>query len=52
MHERVLMALANKYVDDVLIGAPYKITEDMIKTFNISLVVQSKFNKIKSSILN
>ncbi|CDW78916.1 ethanolamine-phosphate cytidylyltransferase-like [Stylonychia lemnae] len=41
LHERVLMVLAIKYVDDVLIGAPYKMTEDMIKTFNISLVVQS-----------
>jgi ethanolamine-phosphate cytidylyltransferase len=39
LHERVLMVLANRFVDDVLIGAPYGITEDMIKTFNISLVV-------------
>jgi ethanolamine-phosphate cytidylyltransferase len=26
LHERVLMALACRYVDDVVIGAPYQIT--------------------------
>ena len=41
LHERVLMVLGSKYVDDVLIGAPYQISEDLLKTFNISLVVQS-----------
>ena len=39
LNERVLMVLANKYVDDVIIGAPYEITADLIKTFNISVVV-------------
>ena len=34
------MALAMKYVDDVVIGAPYIITEDLIKTLNIKKVVQ------------
>ncbi len=39
LHERVLMTLACKYVDDVVIGAPYEISTDLIKSLNISLVV-------------
>jgi len=44
------MVLANKYVDDVLIGAPFEITEDLIKTFNIHHVVQS--NMYEQEVLN
>ena len=33
------MALAIKYVDDVVIGAPYILTEDLIRSLNISKVV-------------
>ena len=29
-----------RYVDEVIIGAPLDITEDMIRTMNISVVVQ------------
>ena len=39
IQERILMALAIKYVDDVVIGAPYIITEDLIRSLNISKVV-------------
>jgi ethanolamine-phosphate cytidylyltransferase len=39
LHERTLMVLSIRYVDEVIIGAPWKVTEDMIKTMNISLVV-------------
>jgi len=39
LHERALMLLANKYVDDVIIGAPYEISADLIKTLNIRKVV-------------
>ena len=39
LHERVLMLLANKYVDDVVIAAPYSVTKDFIKSLNISKVV-------------
>lgn len=39
LHERVLTVLACKYVDEVIIGAPYHITEDMIDSLNLSLVV-------------
>ena len=33
------MALAIKYVDDVVIGAPYILTEDLIRSLNIKKVV-------------
>lgn len=33
------MVLACKYVDDVVIGAPYEISEDFIKSLNIHKVV-------------
>ena len=39
LHERVLMALACRYVDDVVIGAPYEVTRDLIKSLNIKKVV-------------
>eukprot|EP00252_Welwitschia_mirabilis_P017811 TRINITY_DN395_c0_g1_i1.p1 TRINITY_DN395_c0_g1~~TRINITY_DN395_c0_g1_i1.p1 ORF type:complete len:445 (-),score=73.82 TRINITY_DN395_c0_g1_i1:574-1908(-) len=39
VHERSLSVLACRYVDEVIIGAPWQVTKDMIKTFNISLVV-------------
>lgn len=41
LHERVLNLLACKYVDDVIIGAPYKITERLISDLNVSVVVKS-----------
>jgi ethanolamine-phosphate cytidylyltransferase len=42
LHERVLMVLACKYVDDVVIEAPFIITEDLIKSLNINEVVNVK----------
>lgn len=45
LNERTLNLLALKYVDDVIMGAPWEITEDMIKTLNISLVVQGSYRK-------
>ena len=41
LHERVLNILALKYVDDVIIGAPFKITERLLRDLNISVVVKS-----------
>ena len=38
LHERVLMVLACKYADDVIIGAPYQISSDLIKSLNIKKV--------------
>ncbi|CAG9460900.1 unnamed protein product [Pedinophyceae sp. YPF-701] len=40
VHERTLSVLACKYVDEVIIGAPLVVTEDLIKTHNIGLVVE------------
>ncbi|KAI9107952.1 hypothetical protein K1719_020825 [Acacia pycnantha] len=39
LHERSLSVLACRYVDEVIIGAPWEVTRDTITTFNISLVV-------------
>lgn len=42
VHERTLAVLSCRYVDEVIIGAPRAVTEDMIKTMNISCVVHGK----------
>ena len=42
LHERVLNVLACKYVDEVVIGAPWFVTEDLIKSFNIQVIVDRK----------
>lgn len=39
LQERVLETLACKYVDEVIIGAPFILTKDLITTLNISKVV-------------
>uniref|UniRef100_A0A0K0G4Y2 ethanolamine-phosphate cytidylyltransferase n=1 Tax=Strongyloides venezuelensis TaxID=75913 RepID=A0A0K0G4Y2_STRVS len=39
LHERTLSVLAYKPVSEVIIGSPYIITKDLIKNFNISIVV-------------
>ncbi|MQL83235.1 hypothetical protein Taro_015709, partial [Colocasia esculenta] len=39
LHERSLSVLACRYVDEVIIGAPWEVTKDMIMTFNISIAV-------------
>ncbi|KAJ9506284.1 hypothetical protein QJQ45_000066 [Haematococcus lacustris] len=38
LHERSLSVLACKFVDEVIMGSPTVITDDLIKTFNIHLV--------------
>lgn len=48
LHERSLSVLASRYVDEVIIGAPWEITKDMITTFNISLVVHGTVCESKS----
>jgi len=40
LHERVLSVLGCKWVDDVLIDAPYSVTEDMIASLKINVVVK------------
>lgn len=38
LHERVLSVLACRYVNEVVIGAPYAVTEELMAHFNVSLV--------------
>ncbi|XP_076908042.1 ethanolamine-phosphate cytidylyltransferase-like [Bidens hawaiensis] len=49
LHERSLSVLACRYVDEVIIGAPWEISKDMIKTFNISLVVHGTVSEVNYS---
>ncbi|EFJ06479.1 hypothetical protein SELMODRAFT_162424 [Selaginella moellendorffii] len=39
LHERSLSVLSCRYADEIIIGAPWEVTKDMVTTFNISLVV-------------
>ena len=39
LHERVLCVLSCRYVDEVVIGAPYSVTQDMIDSLKIAFVV-------------
>merc|ERR1712176_977373 len=39
LQERVLTVLSCKYVDDVLIGAPWKITKQVLLSLNVKVVV-------------
>ena len=43
------MALSMRYVDDVVIGAPYIVTDDLIKSLNIKKVVhvRSREDQVK-----
>jgi ethanolamine-phosphate cytidylyltransferase len=43
LHERVLSVLACRYVDEVIIGAPYVVTKDVLeKVYDIDVVVGYK----------
>ena len=42
LQERLLMVLACKYVDDVVIECPFVITEDLIKSLSIKVVANIK----------
>ncbi|KAI3524070.1 hypothetical protein L1887_02705 [Cichorium endivia] len=50
LHERSLSVLGCRYVDEVIIGAPFQITKDMIATFNISIVVHGTVSESDSSL--
>jgi len=39
LHERVLSVLACKYVSEVVIGAPYAVTADLMDHFNVDIVL-------------
>eukprot|EP00927_Polykrikos_kofoidii_P066261 TRINITY_DN61893_c0_g1_i1.p1 TRINITY_DN61893_c0_g1~~TRINITY_DN61893_c0_g1_i1.p1 ORF type:complete len:415 (-),score=62.92 TRINITY_DN61893_c0_g1_i1:47-1291(-) len=42
LHERALAVLSQRYVDDVILGAPRRITQDLLTTMNISTVVSGR----------
>jgi ethanolamine-phosphate cytidylyltransferase len=42
LHERVLSVLACKYVSEVVIGAPYVVSPELLDHFNISVVAHGK----------
>ncbi|KAL5543427.1 hypothetical protein UlMin_007211 [Ulmus minor] len=48
LHERSLSVLACRYVDEVIIGAPWEVSKDVITTFNISLVVRGTISESNS----
>lgn len=39
LHERVLSVLSCRHVDEVIIGAPWSVTQDLLTTMNVSVVV-------------
>jgi len=41
LNERVLNVCACKWVDEVIIGAPREVTEDLIKTWNIHVIARA-----------
>ena len=42
LHERTLSVLAYRCVDEVVIGAPYTVTKEMMEHFNVSVVCHGK----------
>lgn len=42
VHERTLSVLACRYVDEVVIGAPYAVTKELMNHFKIDIVVHGK----------
>ena len=44
IHERTLSVLAYRCVDEVVIGAPYSVTKEMLNHFNVSVVCHGKTN--------
>lgn len=42
LQERLLSVLACRYVDDVVIGAPYKVTQELLEHFNVSIVAHGE----------
>lgn len=49
LQERVLNVLSCKYVDDVIIGCPFEISESTIKSLHISKVILTKNTLIASN---
>eukprot|EP00961_Rhodomonas_salina_P164504 2216345-Rhodomonas_salina.1 len=43
LQERALGVLSNRFVDEVVIGAPWQVTDDLIRTFNVAVVAHGVF---------
>jgi len=48
LHERVLGVLSCRYVDDVVIGAPFVVTKDVMDSLNVSIVVNGTVTEPKN----
>ncbi|CAH1793347.1 unnamed protein product [Owenia fusiformis] len=42
LHERVLSVLSNRYVSEVVIGAPYSVTPELMDHFKVDLVIHGQ----------
>lgn len=42
LHERVLSVLTNRYVSEVVIGAPYSVSEELMDHFSVDVVCHGK----------
>lgn len=51
VHERVLNVLQCVHVDEVVIGAPFDVTPDLIKTLNVAVVARCKSEHTHASTL-
>eukprot|EP01118_Nematostelium_gracile_P000502 TRINITY_DN1056_c0_g1_i1.p1 TRINITY_DN1056_c0_g1~~TRINITY_DN1056_c0_g1_i1.p1 ORF type:complete len:418 (+),score=104.59 TRINITY_DN1056_c0_g1_i1:54-1307(+) len=48
LHERTLCVLSCRYVDEVIIGAPWEVSKDLITTMNVQVVVHGTQTSSKS----
>lgn len=46
LHERVMNVLSCKYVDEVVIGAPWEVTRDLLNVLNVHVVVSGSNTKM------
>ena len=47
LHDRVMCVLSTKYVDEVIIGAPWNVTKELLTAFNIKAVAQNNSDKLE-----
>jgi len=50
LHERTLCVLSCRYVDEVIIGAPWEVSKDLITTMNVGVVVHGSQQDYQSEI--
>lgn len=49
VHERALSVLACRFADEVIIGAPLVVTEDLLTSFNVALVLRGTVHETQSA---